>query len=226
MKDRRRQSSLARVSLAIAIALAPAYAARGQALRDHAGAQALRDQGAEQFVQVQGQRLISILADKSQSTTGKIQAFRAAVDQVADVPQITRFVLGKYARTITPAQMQRFARVFEDYTQDIYQQHLADFHADTLTVTGSLVSQPGNVVVKTTIGGGDAKQPAQVSWRVRGSGSSWKVADVAVSGVWLAFSQKGDFVSIIDDNNGNIDALTTQLEAQMRRRAAAPAADH
>ena len=238
MDNLRRQRPLARIALAAAVVLtglfaastqAPAHA-RGEASwnpRDPGGElQATRDQGAEQFVQSQGQRLVSILADKSRSMADRMLAFRGAVDEVADVPHITKFVLGKYARTITPAQMQRFAPVFEDYTQNVYQQHLADFHADTLKVTGSLARKPGDVVVKTTVTGGDAKQPTQVSWRVMGSGSNWKVVDVAVSGVWLAFTQKGDFVSTIDDHDGNIDALISRLEELTRRRAAAPAAEH
>lgn len=213
----------------LAASIHSAYA-RSQATwdpRDQGGElQATRDQGAEQFVQAQGQRLVSILADKSRSTADRMLAFRGAVDEVADVPHITKFVLGKYARTITPAQMQRFAAAFEDYTQNVYQQRLADFHADTLTVTGSLARKPGDVVVKTTVTGGDAKQPTQLLWRVLGSGSNWKVVDVAVSGVWLAFTQKDDFVSTIDDHDGDIDALIARLEQLTRRRAAAPDVAH
>lgn len=185
-------------------------------------AQAPRDQGAEQFVQVQGQRMISILAAKAQSPADRMRAFRQAVNQIADVPRITRFVLGKYARTITPAQMQRFAPVFEDYAQTVYQQRLADFQADTLTVTGSLVRNADDVVVATTVSGGDAKQGTRVSWRVMGSGANWKVVDVEVSGVWLAITQRSDFVSTIDNHGGSIDALISRLEELARRRTTLP----
>lgn len=228
MDNRRRQRPLARIALATAITsiglLAASIQAPARAESQSQQSQAPRDQGAEQFVQAQGQRLVSILADKSQSTADRMLVFRAAVNEIADVPYITRFVLGKYARTITQDQMQHFAAVFQDYSQDVYQKRLADFHADTLTVTGSLAREPGNVVVKTTVTGGDTKQPTKVSWRVRGSGSNWKLVDVEVSGVSLAFTQRSDFVSTIDDNDGSIDALISRLEATTRRRAAVPAA--
>ena len=119
MDNRRRQKPLARIVLATAVALTGVLAASIQAPARAAGIEQPRDQGAEQFVQTQGQRLISILAGKSANTADRLQAFRAAVDEIADVPRISRFVLGKYARTITPAQMQRFAPVFEDYTQNV-----------------------------------------------------------------------------------------------------------
>src|SRR5579872_6141419 len=226
MDNCRRQRSLARIALATAIALTGVLAGAVQGPAQAAAAEQPRDQGAEQFVQTQGQRLISILAGKSGAAADRLRAFRAAVDEIADVPRISRFVLGKYARTITPAQMQKFGPVFEDYTQDVYQQRLADFHADTLTVTGSVARKPGDVVVATSIAGGDAKQPTRVSWRVMGSGSTWKVVDVEVSGVWLAITQQADFVSTIDNHGGNIDALISRLEELARRQPAAAPADH
>jgi len=223
MDNRSRPSTLARFALATAIALTGPFVTSIQA---PAQAETPRDQGAEQFVQAQGQRLVSILADKSQSMADRIRAFHTAVDEIADVPRITRFVLGKYARTITPAQMQRFAPVFQDYAQNVYQQRLSDFRGDTLTVTGSLARGPGDVVVSTTITGGGVKQPARVSWRVMGSGSNWKVVDVEVSGVWLAITQQDDFVSTIDNHGGNIDALISRLEQLTKARPTAATADH
>jgi phospholipid transport system substrate-binding protein len=180
-----------------------------------AQAQAARDLGAEQFVQVQAQRVISVLNDKSQSNADKIRAFRAIIDQIADVPRITSFVLGKYARTITPAQRERFAVVFREYAQNVYETRLGDYHGETIKVTGSVVRKPGDVVVSTLITGGKTTQPVAASWRVLGSGSTWKVVDVQVSGIWLAITQQQDFVSTIDNNGGNVDVLIAQLQKQV-----------
>jgi phospholipid transport system substrate-binding protein len=186
-------------------------------------AQAPRDAGAEQFVQTQAQRVISVLSDKSQSTPDKIRTFRGIVDEIADVPRITNFVLGKYARTITPAQRDRFAKVFRQFAQNVYESRLGDFHGETVKVTGSVVRKPGDVVVATSISGGKLTQPVQASWRVLGSGSSGKVVDVQVSGIWLAITQQQDFVSTIDNAGGNVDVLISQLEKQVQQQNGARA---
>jgi phospholipid transport system substrate-binding protein len=167
-------------------------------------AQAPRDAGAEQFVQTQAQRVISVLNDKSQANADKIRTFRGIVDEAADVPKITTFVLGKYA-------------------QNVYETRLGDYHGETVKVTGSVVRKPGDVVVATTISGGKLSQPVQASWRVLGSGSSWKIVDVQVSGIWLAITQQQDFVSTIDNAGGNIDALIAQLEKQVQQQNGARA---
>jgi phospholipid transport system substrate-binding protein len=210
-------TAIALVGLASAAIHSPAYADPGDASLP-------RDQGAEQFVQTQGQRLISILADKSQPMADKMVAFRAAVDDVADVPEITKFVLGVYARSITPTQMQAFAPLFEDYVQNMFLQHLSDFHADTVTVKNSAARLPGDVLVTTTLTGPNTK-PTELAWRVLGSGSNWKVVDVQLSGASLAFLLRNDFVSTMDDQGG-VDALISRLQQEAARRPAPAPATH
>jgi phospholipid transport system substrate-binding protein len=209
---------LVRATLAASLAIGAVAAASALAPDRAALAQGARDAGAEQFVGTQAQRVITLLNDKSLDPAAKIAAFRQIVDQIADVPRITSFVLGKYARTITPAQMQRFAPVFREYAQNVYETRLGDFHGEKVRVTGSVVRKPGDVVVNSEVYGGDLKQPLPVAWRVLGGGSSWKVVDVQASGIWLAITQQQDFVSTIDNNGGNIDVLIQQLQTQVQNK--------
>jgi phospholipid transport system substrate-binding protein len=199
---------------AVVSTVAPDRAAQAQT-------QAGRDTGAEQFVQVQAQRVVSILNDKSRGDADKIRAFHGIVDEIADVPRITTFVLGKYARTATPAQRDKFAVVFREYAQNVYEKRLGDYHGEVVKVTGSTVRKPGDVVVNTLISGGKLNQPVSASWRVLGSGSSWKVVDVQVSGIWLAITQQQDFVSTTDNAGGNLDVLIGQLQKQVEQAKAA-----
>jgi ABC-type transporter MlaC component len=120
-------------------------------------AQAARDPQAEQFVQTRAQRVITVLADKNQSVAQKKATFHQAIDELADVPKITNFVLGKYARTITPDQRQRFAAAFRVYAESVYQNRISDYHGEVLKVTGSTVRKPGDVIVNTTISGGQTR---------------------------------------------------------------------
>lgn len=220
-------SSRTVLTAALAVAIAAAAAAGGAVLTPAgpALAQAPRDQGAEQFVQTEGQRAVAILADRSVGPAERIRRFRALVDNVADVPRIMRFVLGKYARNITPEQMQRFAAVFRVYEQNVYQRQLSEFHGGALSVTGSMVRKPGDVVVATTVSSSGSDQPTQVYWRVLESGGGWKVVDVQVAGVWLAITQQQDFVSTIDNHGGDIDALIAQLQKMVQQRTALPVRD-
>jgi phospholipid transport system substrate-binding protein len=171
-----------------------------------------RDPQAEQFVQINAQKVISVLADRSMSVAQKDATFHREVDSIADVPKITNFVLGKYARTITPQQRQQFASAFRAYAERVYQTRLGDFHGETLKVTGSIVRKPGDVIVNSVVTGGQTSEPLPVAWRVMNSGGSWKVVDVQVKAVWLAITQQQDFVSTVDNAGGDIGVLIARLQ--------------
>lgn len=181
-------------------------------LANRAEAAAARDTAAERFIQTKAQQLIGVLADERLSIEGKARAFHLALDDLADVPRITNFVLGKYARTITPDQKARFSSAFRAYAEDVYRARLDDYQGETLKVTGSNVRKPGDVIVATQIGGGQIERSIPVSWRVLGGGAAWKVVDVQFKGVWLAITQQQDFVSTIDNAGGDIDVLIDQLK--------------
>jgi phospholipid transport system substrate-binding protein len=207
IRPTRRAAQLALAAL-IGLTLTPAAPAL---------AQSARDPQAEQFVQTKAQRIISVLADRSESVAQKKATFHQTIDEVADVPKITNFVLGKYARSITPAQRERFSAAFRVYAENVYQNRIGDYHGETLKVTGSVARKPGDVIVSSVVGGGQISQPLPVAWRVLGGGGAWKVVDVQVKGVWLAITQQQDFVSTVDNAGGNIDVLIAQLQRDAQR---------
>lgn len=182
-------------------------------------AQSARDPGAEQFVQAGAQRVISVLADRRLSDEQKAATFHRAIDELADVPRITNFVLGKYARTITPAQRAQFTPAFRTYAENVYRGRLDDYKGETVRVTGSTVRKPGDVIVNTQISGGQLSKPVLVSWRVLGGRDTWKVVDVQFKGVWLAITQQQDFVSTIDNAHGDIGVLITRLQRDVQQPA-------
>lgn len=214
-----RPQSLIAAALALAgplVAAIPASPAAAQSER------IARDAQAEGFVQTEASQALAILNNSSMGVAAKKQAFRAFVDQVADVPRITSYVLGKYNRTATPQQKQAFSTVFREFASGVYESRLNEYRGETLRVTGSTVRRPGDVVVRSQVVGGARTQPVQVSWRVlKGDDGRWRVVDVEVAGVWLAITQQQDFVSTIDNAGGDVDVLIRQLRSQAARNNAA-----
>jgi phospholipid transport system substrate-binding protein len=197
---------------AAGLMLAPA-STLAQATRAHGDAEA------ESFVQTEANRVLQVLNDRSLSPTAKKQTFRTVVDEVADVPRITGFVLGRYRRILTPAQYSDFAGAFREYANSVYETRLGEYKGQTLRVTGSTVRQPGDVVVTSEVSGG-AAAPSPVNWRVlRGPDGRYKAVDVQVAGVWLAITEQQDFVSTLDNHNGDINVLIAQLRNQASRPA-------
>lgn len=183
-----------------------------------AHAQRARDASAESFVATQSQRALAILNNRALPPAAKASQFRGFVNQAVDVPRVTTFVLGKYARTATPAQRTQFAQVFREYASNVYENRLDEYRGERFTVTGSTVARPGDVVVNSTISGGQLRSPEVVRWRLYRAGSSWRVVDVQVRGVWLAVTQQSDFTSTIDNAGGRVDVLINQLRRQVAQQ--------
>lgn len=180
-------------------------------------AQAQRDSDAESFVANEASKALTILGQGG-SIAAKKAAFRSFVDQVADVPRITSFVLGKYRRSLTPEQYSQFATTFRLYANSVYESRLGQYHGEKLRVVNSTVRVPGDVVVTSEVVGGQVKQPERVLWRViRGTDGRYRAVDVSVDGIWLAITEQQDFVSTLDNNHGDINVLINQLRTQTQR---------
>jgi phospholipid transport system substrate-binding protein len=203
-------ASLAALSLAgpAMIAGVPTPAA-AEAGRQHAAP------AAEAFVQSEANKALTILRDSSMSLGAKKEAFYAFINQVADVPKITDFVLGRYRRSLTPAQYSAFAEAFRAYADSVYETRLSDYHGQGLQVTGSVARTPDDVVVTSAItGAGASGASSVVNWRVlRGGDGRWHVVDVQAQGVWLAIVEQQDFASTLANHNGDIAVLIHQLQA-------------
>jgi len=203
-------AAVAAISLAgPAIIASVATPAAAQTGRQHAAPTA------EAFVQSEANKALVILRDSSMSLSVKKQEFYSFINQVADVPKITDFVLGRYRRSLTPAQYSAFAEAFRAYADSVYETRLSDYHGQGLAVTGSVARTPDDVVVTSTItGAGASGASSVVNWRVlRGADGRWHVVDVQAQGVWLAIVEQQDFASTLANHNGDISVLIHQLQA-------------
>ena len=204
---------------AILLGLAAAPGVLGLAASANAQSAATRgarSPDAEKFVEAQVQRVLSLLADRGLTAGQRDAAFRRAIGEIADIPRITTFVLGKYGRTITPAQRAQFTAAFRAYAENVYQARLAEFRGVSVRATGSVARRVDDVVVSSVIQSAAGGPPTAASWRLLASGGAWKIVDVQIKGVWLAITQQQDFVSTIDNAGGDISVLIAQLQRNSR----------
>ena len=180
-------------------------------------ARADRDPAAEAFVSTEANRVLGVLGDRSLSVEAKKKTFRGMIDEVADVPRITGYVLGKYRRSLTDAQFRDFSVAFREFANTVYESRLGTYKGETLRVTGSIVRRPGDVVVTSEVVGGQTRQPVKVLWRVlKSDDGRWRAVDVQVEGVWLAVTEQQDFVSTLDNAHGDISVLIAQLKGEKK----------
>ena len=174
----------------------------------HAVAQ---DQGAAGFIQNLGSQGLQMLrAPEAQ----RVASFRRLFENDFDIPEISRFVLGQYARSMPPQQQQEFVGLFGDYIAHAYAVRLAPYAGAPFRVTGTRPYGGETVVASQAYkpGGG---QPTEIDWHVMGQGGRYKVTDVVVDGVSMKATQRSEFASIIQRNGGRPEALLAAMRQQL-----------
>lgn len=177
-------------------------------------AQSTTAEDAEAFVQTQANQVIETLSELQSGQTdldAVRQDFRNRIDELADVDRISNFVLGRYRRTASEADLAEFRTAFRNYAISVYESELSAYAGQQLDVTGSVTRNPGDYVVRSRVYGGPEGEEFEVNWRILETDGDLKAVDVEVLGVWLAQTQREQILSVIGDNGGDITAATQML---------------
>jgi phospholipid transport system substrate-binding protein len=173
---------------------------------------------AETFIQTLSNDVIELAANKQMNDGDKQAKFRSLFEKAVDLPEISHFVLGRYWRLATPQQQYNFFQLFEDIYVLTWSQRFKDYNGQTLTVVNSNSEGDKNWVVQTNLVRNGGGNPIRVLWKVTQIlDGSLKVSDIVVEGVSMALTQRQDFASSLQANQGNIDDFLVLLKSKVEQ---------
>jgi phospholipid transport system substrate-binding protein len=143
------------------------------------------------------------------ANSGSVDRFRALLRQNADIAAIALFSLGPYRRNLPDSRRAEYYRLVERHISGVFAAHTGKLKGQRLTVSGSRGASDSIIVASRLEQPGGRSVP--VLWRVVQRGGAYKIFDVSVDGVWLANTQKTSFTSVLQRNNGSVDALMDYL---------------
>ncbi|MBS0280097.1 MAG: ABC transporter substrate-binding protein [Proteobacteria bacterium] len=174
---------------------------------------------AEAFIADNIQKGLIILNDRQLSEDDRANQFQQLLLGLTNTKRIAAFTLGQYVRTAPQADRDEFAAAFQDYSIAVYRSYLAKYAGQSLKVTGSSQRAPDDFIVNTVMvdpNDRSGQRPLEVDFRVRTDAGRPELIDISVLGIWLALSQRDQFVAFLAQNRGDVKALT----AHMRQTAA------
>src|SRR5579864_1484740 len=184
---------LAGVALAVVLGRAPAQnpsaqgaAAPGTPAATAAAPGSADTQNPADIVQAAAQGMLNAL-DKDRATYKRDPAkIRQLVDQYLlphwDTEYSARLVLGKFWRTATPDQRQRFIEAFYHSLLANYGSALAEFTSDRLKIfPTNLDASTDRAVVRTEVKT-DSGERISVNYAMRKTANGWKAWDVNIDG--------------------------------------------
>ena len=155
---------------------------------------------------------IDTLTNQSISDQEKEDEFGKLFDKNFDVPSISRFVLGKYWKQASLDQKKKFIKAFRNYVVKTYSNRFSEYSGEQLKLINfKNESNPKIFLVHTGLERQDAPL-IKVDWRIGKKKDRFVILDIIIEGISLAVTQRSEFVSVIDQNEGNIDKLISLLK--------------
>ena len=164
------------------------------------------------YVMAMTKNAIDTLTSQSISQQEKEIQFGQLFDKNFDVPSISRFVLGKYWKQASTDQKKKFIKTFRNYIVKTYSSRFNEYSGEQLQLLNTEnESNPKIFLVHTALERQDAPI-IKVDWRIGKKKDRFVILDIIIEGISLAITQRSEFVSVIDQNEGNIDQLISMLK--------------
>ena len=133
--------------------------------------------------------------------------------KTVDIKGIAYYSLGNYRKTLNEEQMKEYLVLFEKYFLKSFTSRLTDYSDPKIDVLSIEVLNPKYTIVKSLLLATDKKPAVNIEWRVYTKNPDKPlIRDLIIEGLSLARTQKEEFASVIETNNGDVTKLFITLK--------------
>ena len=166
----------------------------------------------EIFVQSTVNRASQILS-KNISKEEKIKELKIIAKETVDIKGIGFYSLGKIKKNLNDNQKKKYFELFENYFLKSFSSRLSEYTNPKIDVQGKSVLNENYTIVHSLLMGTSERPEVKIDWRVYTKNSDFPlIRDLIIEGLSLARTQKEEFSSILNSNDGDINALYKTLD--------------
>ena len=150
--------------------------------------------------------------NNNNSKEDKIEKLKKIASESVDINGIGLYTLGSYRKSISAEQLNRYKILFEQYFLKSFSSRLAEYSNPEIEVTKKKKINENYTIVSSILVGTEQRPEVNIDWRIYTKASENPlIRDLIIEGLSLARTQKEEFASIIQSNDGEIEALFTTL---------------
>ena len=166
----------------------------------------------DQFVQSTVDRASKLLSN-SVSKDDKIKKLKIIAKETVDIKGIGFYTLGSTRKTLDKNQKQEYLILFEKYFLKSFSSRLSEWTNPEIDVISQNTINKKYTIVNSILKGTNERPEVKIDWRIYTKDpDNPLIRDVIIEGLSLARTQKEEFSSIINSNDGNIEALFKVLD--------------
>ncbi len=173
---------------------------------------------AANFIQSTGQELVAAVNDQTRDVAVRRQRVAAILRRAVDVEGVGRFILGRWWRQASPQEQQEYMKLFEETLIRNLSARFGEYQGVRFALGRTQQRTEDDVLVNTVIER-PSTAPFSLDWRVAEIGGQPKVVDVIAEGTSLRLTQRSEYSSVIQRNNGSIPALLQAMRGQIQQLA-------
>lgn len=153
-----------------------------------------------------------ILTDKNTKEFKEVKLSNIALDTV-DLKGVGYYSLGKYRKSLSEEQLEEYFELFEQYFLKSFTSRLIDYSDPKIEVLSEEIINPKYTIVKSLLLATDKKPAVNIEWRIYTKNPDKPlIRDLIIEGLSLARTQKEEFASVIESNNGDVTKLFITLK--------------
>jgi len=155
----------------------------------------------------------SLILTKNFTKEQKIEKLKAIAKKSVDFRGIGYYSLGAHRKNLSDDKKKEYLNIFEKYFLKSFSSRLAEYTDPKIRVDSQKKLNEKYTMVSSVLMATEEKPEVKIDWRiVTKNPDKPLIIDVVIEGVSLAKVQKEEFNSIIQSNNGDINALLTSLK--------------
>ena len=164
------------------------------------------------FVQSTVNRASQILS-KNISKEKKIDELKSIAKETVDIKGVGFYSLGSTRKTLNDNQKTQYLLLFENYFLKSFSSRLSEYTNPEIDVIDKEVLNKNYTIVNSILVATENRPEVKIDWRIYTKNpSNPLIRDLIIEGLSLARTQKEEFASILNSNDGDINALFKTLE--------------
>ena len=164
------------------------------------------------FVQSTVNRASEALNNKF-SKEEKIKKLKQIASETVDINGIGYYTLGAYRKNINEDQKKEYSNLFEQYFLKSFASRLAEYSNPEIEVVSKKKLNENYTMVSSVLVGTEQRPEVKIDWRIYTKNPEIPlIRDLTIEGLSLVRTQREEFSSIIQSNDGDINALFSTLK--------------
>ena len=164
------------------------------------------------FVQSTVNRASQILS-KNISKEEKMTQLEIIAKETVDIIGIGYYSLGPKRKELDENQKKKYVKLFEGYFLKSFSSRLAEYTNPEIEVKDKKLLNKNYTIVNSLLLGTSERPEVKIDWRIyTKEPSNPLIRDLIIEGLSLARTQKEEFSSILNSNDGDINILFKALE--------------